>query len=146
MSASGSATWPLILGTTPHPSASWVAQAARNVVMDLQDAGSSIRYLTRDRDGKFCTAFDEVLADARIQVVLTGVRMPRMNAVMERWVGTSRWDCWTGYLSGTGPICYTRYANSRPTTTGIGHTGRWTSAHHCNPRPNRSPAAPTSST
>jgi hypothetical protein len=33
-------------------------------------AGSSIRYLIRDRDGKFCTAFDEVLADARIEVVL----------------------------------------------------------------------------
>lgn len=33
---------------------------------------------------------DEVLADAGVQVVLTGVRKPRMNAVMERWVGTCR--------------------------------------------------------
>ena len=79
-----------ILGTTAHPTASWVAQAARNLVMDLQDAECSIRYLIRDRDGKFCALFDEVLADANIQVVLTGVRMPRMNAVMERWVGTCR--------------------------------------------------------
>jgi putative transposase len=39
---------------------------------------------------KFCALFDEVLADASIQVVLTGVRIPRMNAVMERWVGTCR--------------------------------------------------------
>jgi putative transposase len=31
-----------------------------------------------------------VLADAGIEVVLTGVRMPRMNAVMERWVQTCR--------------------------------------------------------
>ena len=31
-----------------------------------------------------------VLADAGIQVVLTGVRMPRMNAIMERWVQTCR--------------------------------------------------------
>jgi hypothetical protein len=53
-------------------------------------AGSSIRYLIHDRDGKFCAAFDEVLADAGIHVVLTGVRMPRMNAVVERWVGTCR--------------------------------------------------------
>ena len=79
-----------ILGTTAHPTASWVAQAARNLVMDLQDAEYSIRYLIRDRDGKFCALFDEVLADANIQVVLTGVRMPRMNALMERWVGTCR--------------------------------------------------------
>jgi putative transposase len=79
-----------ILGTTAHPTASWVAQAARNLVMDLEDAGCSIRYLIRDRDEKFCALFDEVLADAGIQVVLSGVRMSRMNAVMERWVGTCR--------------------------------------------------------
>ena len=77
-----------ILGTTAHPTASWVAQSARNLVMDLEEACSSIRYLIRDRDGKFCAAFDEVLADAGVQVVLTGVRMPRMNAIMERCVGT----------------------------------------------------------
>lgn len=34
--------------------------------------------------------FDKVLADAGIAVVLTGIRMPRMNAVMERWVRTCR--------------------------------------------------------
>ena len=79
-----------ILGTTAHPTASWVTQSARNLVIDLQDAGCSIRYLIRDRDGKFCALFDEVLADASIQVVLTGVRIPRINAVMGRWVGTCR--------------------------------------------------------
>ncbi|MEY9941192.1 integrase core domain-containing protein [Streptacidiphilus sp. MAP5-3] len=79
-----------ILGTTAHPTANWVAQAARNLVMDLEDAGATVRYLIRDRDSKFPALFDQILADAGIQVVLTGVRIPRMNAIMERWVQTCR--------------------------------------------------------
>ena len=52
--------------------------------MDLNDAGRRVKYLIRDRDGKYPTLFDSVLADAGITVVLSGVRMPRMNSVMER--------------------------------------------------------------
>jgi putative transposase len=79
-----------VLGATAHPCASWVTQATRNLVMDLQDAGCRPRFLIRDRDGKFPEMFDAVLADAGIKVVLTGVRMPRMNAIMERWIQTCR--------------------------------------------------------
>ena len=79
-----------MLGATAHPCASWVTQATRNLVMDLQDAGCWPRFLIRDRDGKFPEMSGAVLADAGIKVVLTGVRMPRMNAIMERWVQTCR--------------------------------------------------------
>ena len=58
--------------------------------MDLEDAGSRARFLIRDRDGKFPGLFDAILADAGIEVVLSGVQMPRMNAIMERWVQTCR--------------------------------------------------------
>ncbi len=71
-----------ILGATPHPAASWVVQAAKNLVMDLEDVGSQARFLIRDRDGKFPGLFDAVLKDAGIDIVLSGVQMPRMNAVM----------------------------------------------------------------
>ena len=79
-----------ILGATAHPTASWVTQVARNLVMDLEDAGSTARYLIRDRDGKFPALFDAVLADAGVKVVLSGVQTPRMNSIMERWVRTCR--------------------------------------------------------
>jgi transposase InsO family protein len=79
-----------VLGATAHPTASWVTQAARNLVMDLADAGCRARFLIRDRDGKFPELFDAVLADGGIDVVLTGVRMPRMNAIAERWIQTCR--------------------------------------------------------
>jgi putative transposase len=79
-----------ILGATVHPNAPWVAQAARNLVMDLEDAGCRARFLIRDRDGKFPDLFDGILADAGIETVLSGVRMPRMNSIIERWVQTCR--------------------------------------------------------
>ncbi|HWO65719.1 MAG TPA: IS481 family transposase [Umezawaea sp.] len=79
-----------VLGATAHPTAAWVTQAAKNLVMDLDDAGNSARFLIRDHDGKFPTLFDTVLANADIRVVLSGVRIPRMNAIMERWITSCR--------------------------------------------------------
>jgi putative transposase len=79
-----------ILGATAHPTAGWVTQAAKNLVMDPEDAGSRARFLIRDRDGRFPALFDAVLADVGIAVVLSGVRMPQMNSIMERWVQTCR--------------------------------------------------------
>ncbi|MEU1628495.1 integrase core domain-containing protein [Streptomyces sp. NPDC020096] len=79
-----------ILGATPHPSASWVTQTARNLVMDLEDAGCWARFMIRNRDGKFPELFGTILKDAGIETVPTGVRVPRMNSIMERWVQTCR--------------------------------------------------------
>ncbi|WP_225945642.1 integrase core domain-containing protein [Plantactinospora soyae] len=79
-----------ILGATAHPTAGWVTQAARNLVMDLEDAGCQVRYLIRDRDGKYPALFDAILADTGITVVRSGVRMPRMNSIMERWIQACR--------------------------------------------------------
>ncbi|MFE7333087.1 integrase core domain-containing protein, partial [Streptomyces sp. NPDC057565] len=46
--------------------------------------------LDPDRDSKFTKAFDAVLADAGLEVVTSGIRMPRMNSIMERWRQTCR--------------------------------------------------------
>lgn len=79
-----------VLGATAHPTTAWVAQAARNLVMDLQDADCKIKYLIRDRDTKYPALFDTILADAGITIVRSGVQVPRMNSIMERWVRTCR--------------------------------------------------------
>ncbi|WP_327009860.1 hypothetical protein OHA72_23090 [Dactylosporangium sp. NBC_01737] len=70
-----------ILGATAHPTAAWVTQTARNLVMDLEDVGCQVEYLIRDRDGKYPALFDAVFADAGITVVRSGVRVPRMNSL-----------------------------------------------------------------
>jgi transposase InsO family protein len=69
-----------------------MTQAVRNLLMDLEDAGSLawVRFLIRDRDGKYLALIDEILGGAGIATILTGVRVPRMNAIMERRVKTLR--------------------------------------------------------
>lgn len=52
----------------------------KNLLMDVEDAGVTARFLIRDRDAKYPALLD----DAGIQTVLTGVPMPRMNSKMER--------------------------------------------------------------
>ena len=79
-----------ILGATTHPTATWTTQLARNLVMDLQDAGAIVKYVIRDRDSKYTTAFDAVFQTEGIAIVTTGIRVPRMNAIMERWVRSCR--------------------------------------------------------
>ncbi|WP_240942255.1 transposase [Planosporangium thailandense] len=58
--------------------------------MDLQDSGAAGKYLIRDRDSRCTAAFDAVFHNEGITVVKTGIKVPRMNAIMERWVGTCR--------------------------------------------------------
>ncbi len=70
-----------VLGTTAHPTHAWVTQAVRNLLMDLADTEgvARVRFLIRDRDGKYPALIDEILRDAKIVTVRTGVRVPRMK-------------------------------------------------------------------
>jgi putative transposase len=79
-----------VLGVTPHPVGEWVAQQARNLVMNLEEGLGRFRFVLRDRDTKFTAVFDGVFAAEGIEVLRTPVRAPRANAYVERWVGTVR--------------------------------------------------------
>jgi hypothetical protein len=53
-----------VLGATEHPVQSWVVQQARNLLMDLGDAGVRAKFILHDRDASFTQAFDAVFQAA----------------------------------------------------------------------------------
>ena len=133
-----------ILGATAHPTASWVTQTARNLLMDLDDAGCRVKYLVRDRDAKYPALFDTTLADAGITVVLTGFRMPRMNSIMERWIQSCRHELLDRTLIFNQAHLlralreYERHHNHHRPHRGIAN------ARPCSRYPSRSPTLPQS--
>ncbi len=82
-----------VLRVTKHPTAAWVTQQTRNLLMDLDERGHRFRFLIRDRDAKFTASFDAAFTGAGIDVVRTPPQAPQANAIAERWVGTTRREC-----------------------------------------------------
>ncbi|SDM25194.1 Integrase core domain-containing protein [Nonomuraea jiangxiensis] len=79
-----------VLGVTEHPAGPWVAQQARNLMIDLADRAEGFTFLIRDRDTKFTATFDEIFTAAGIRIPRTPPRAPRANAFAERRIGGLR--------------------------------------------------------
>ena len=110
-----------LAGITAHPTGAWVTQAARNLLMDLDDRTDRFRYLIRDRDAKFSAAFDAVFAAAGMEVDRIPPRVPKANAYAERWVPTVWTECldwilvWNRHhLEAVIARYVTHYDNARP--------------------------------
>jgi putative transposase len=82
-----------VLGVNAHPTGSWTAQQVRNLVMDLGERAGRFKFLIRDWDSKFTTAFDGVFSCNGTRVIKTPVQSPRANSRVERFVGTLRREC-----------------------------------------------------
>ncbi|MDH6223616.1 putative transposase [Streptomyces sp. MJP52] len=79
-----------ITGVTANPTRDWAVQQARNLAADLGTRMESLRFLLRDRDGKYGQSFDAVFEAEEIAVLKSAPRAPRTNAHCERVIGTIR--------------------------------------------------------
>ncbi|SDM25011.1 integrase core domain-containing protein [Nonomuraea jiangxiensis] len=79
-----------LAGVTAHPTGAWTVQQARNLVMNLGDRITELRFLIHDRDPFFTSAFREVFQAEGLRDITTLPRTPKMNAICERAMGTLR--------------------------------------------------------
>jgi putative transposase len=75
-----------IAGVTPHPTAAWMKQMARNETMDTWGFLKPGQYLIHDRDGKDCPAFHDIIDHAGVTRVPLPPRSPNLHAFAERWI------------------------------------------------------------
>jgi len=75
-----------IAGITPHPTAAFMQQCARQLTDPCDGFLLSKRYLIRDRDTKFTAVFDGLLKSIGVEPVVLPPRSPNLNAHCERFI------------------------------------------------------------
>jgi putative transposase len=75
-----------IAGITPHPTAAFMQQCARQLTDPFEGFLGGKGYLIHDRDTKFTPAFDALLKASGVEPVLLPPRSPNLNAHCERFI------------------------------------------------------------
>jgi putative transposase len=86
-----------IVGITPHPTAAFMQQCARQLTDPFDGFLLGKRYLLHDRDTKFTQAFDGLLKASGVEPVVLPPRSPNLNAHCERFIRSIKkkpWSTW----------------------------------------------------
>ncbi len=74
---------------TTNPTAEWLAQQ----IVNAFPWDTAPKFLIRDRDGAYGSAFSLRMKSLGIREIRTAVKAPKMNAFAERIIGTLRREC-----------------------------------------------------
>ncbi len=75
-----------VAGITPHPTAAFMQQCARQLTDPFDGFLLGKRYLIHDRDTQFTPAFDGLLKASGVEPLVLPPRSPNLNAHCERFV------------------------------------------------------------
>src|SRR2546430_2940371 len=75
-----------LAGITPHPTAAFMQQCARQLTDPFDGFLLGKRYLIHDRDTTFTQAFDGLLKNSGVEPLVLPPRSPNLNAHCERFV------------------------------------------------------------
>jgi hypothetical protein len=72
-----------IAGCTPHPTAPWVTQQARQLMWSEGERPERFRFLIRYQDQKFTDSVDDVFRSEGMEIIRTPFRAPQANGVAD---------------------------------------------------------------
>ena len=79
-----------ILGATEHPVQASAVQQLGTCSWTWRMPGTRVKFMLHDQDASFTATVDAVLQARGARVIRPAVQAPRMNSVMERWIGSCR--------------------------------------------------------
>ena len=85
-----------LAGVTAHPDGAWITQAARNLLMDLGQRATCVKFLIRDRAGQFTASFDAVFTAKGTRILLSRRRRPERTLSASGWSARCGGSCSTG--------------------------------------------------
>jgi len=93
-----------VAGITPHPTAAFMQQCARQLTDPFDGFLLGKRYLIHDRDTKFTQAFDELLKASGVEPIRLPPRSPNLKAYAAYYISFVRWIMNGGQRSAFAPV------------------------------------------
>ncbi len=87
-----------IAGVTPNPNEDWMKQIARNLTMADWGFLSGCKYLSHDRDSKFCKSFRSMIKSGGVEPLKLPPQSPNLNSYSERWILSVKTECISGLI------------------------------------------------